>query len=76
MKAFMSPGRLVRLWRADVDVWDCEGVLVPVEVGTAGAVEACRCWRCGRLLTVLTVCFGWLGENGVRPECRGCAARG
>ena len=79
MMAMMDVSRLVRLYRADVDVMLMPGVEpVPVFHGTPGAREACRCWRCGRLLSVLTVRVDRFGvdREGVRPTCDGCAGAG
>lgn len=61
---------LVTTWRADVDVLVVTlfhgPVFVPVPIGTPDAVPACRCYRCGRLLTVDTV-----SADRVVPGCRG-----
>ena len=81
MKALMSPERLVRLFRADFDVTRVDGwggvVQVGVEPDTPGSEPACRCWRCGALLTAREVCVDEWGSAGcVRPACGECAARG
>ena len=79
MKAMMNVSRLVRLYRADMDVLLMPGAEpIPVYHGTPGGQEACRCWRCGRLLTVLTVRVGRYGVHGegLRPACDGCADGG
>lgn len=83
---------LVETYRADVDVydgvprwdrptWDRYGVLaVPLGEGK----PACRCFRCGRLLTVETLTVdriipgcqgGTYRRNNIRPECSECASK-
>lgn len=62
---------LVQTYRADVDVavleWAHSGSLpVPVLPGTEGAQPACRCYRCGALLTADT-----LTVDRIVPGCRG-----
>jgi 5-methylcytosine-specific restriction endonuclease McrA len=83
---------LVETYRADVDVydgiprWDRPiqdrfGVLtVPLGEG----LPACRCFRCGKLLTLETLTVdriipgcqgGTYRRNNIRPECSDCASR-
>jgi hypothetical protein len=64
---------LVATYRADVDVvllpgqyGELDTVLVTVPVGTEGALAACRCYRCGQLLTTETVTV-----DRIRPGCQG-----
>lgn len=78
---------LVETYRADVDVFVLGApmvpVVVPVDRGTEHAVRACRCYRCGSLLTTDTVTVdrivpGALGgtyrRNNIRPSCQPCAS--
>lgn len=74
---------LVETYRADVDVPDFEVEGYPLTVGVAlglGA-PACRCYRCGCLLTIDTVtvdriipgCYGGTyRRNNIRPACGPC----
>jgi 5-methylcytosine-specific restriction endonuclease McrA len=76
---------LVETYRADVDVIVVElfhgPLVVPVVLDTEGAEPACRCYRCGALLTADTVtvdrikpgCHGgtYRREN-IRPACGRC----
>lgn len=66
----MSALGLVLAHRADRDVVVIElfhgPLVVPVEPGTEGAEPACRCYRCGVLLTVATV------AGAHRPVCGTC----
>ena len=72
-----SPHLLISAFRADVDVLVVRGryarheqvVLVPVALGTEGAQQTCRCYRCGTLLTVETVLTDALMR---RPVCVLC----
>jgi hypothetical protein len=63
---------LVETYRADVDVQVIElfhgPLLVPVTAsqGADGAQPACRCYRCGALLTADTVTV-----DRIKPGCRG-----
>jgi hypothetical protein len=61
---------LVTTYRADQDVIVIElfhgPLVVEVEPGTEGAVAACRCYRCGVLLTTETVTV-----DRIRPGCQG-----
>lgn len=72
---------LVERYRADKDLivlaWSHSGSLpVEVDLGTEGAAMACRCYRCGRLLTAETVGMDGAGP-AARPICDGCmSARG
>lgn len=73
---------LVEMFRADKDLASIElfhGPLdLPVDRGSEGSRPACRCYRCGQLLTMATVrvhrqrSFG--GSQLVRPACQGCWA--
>lgn len=72
---------LVRTYRADCDVSMIIGLVFPVPIGTDGAVPACRCYRCGRLLTVDTVTVdrivpgcqgGTYRRSNIRPACGTC----
>ena len=78
---------LVSTWRADVDVLVVElfhgPVFVPVPIGSVGALPACRCYRCGRLLTEATVTVdrvvpgcrgGTYRRENIRPSCQACAS--
>lgn len=83
---------LVETYRADVDVydgvprwdrptWDRYGILaVPLGEG----LPACRCFRCGRLLTLETLTVdriipgcqgGTYRRSNIRPECSECASK-
>lgn len=61
---------LVETYRANVDVVAIElpygPVIVEVVIGTEGSESACRCYRCGVLLTVDTVTV-----DRIRPGCQG-----
>lgn len=77
---------LVATYRADVDVFEFvidgspmqrRSLTVPLGSGEA----ACRCYRCGVLLTVVTVTVdrikpgiegGTYRRNNIRPACGGC----
>lgn len=68
---------LVRTYRADRDVE------AAVEQGQYGSQPACRCYRCGALLTVDTVTVdrivpgckgGTYRRNNIRPSCSLCAS--
>ena len=76
---------LVETYRADVDVVVIDlpygPVVVDTVIGTEGAVAACRCYRCGVLLTADTVTVdrikpGALGgtyrRDNIRPACGRC----
>lgn len=77
---------LVRTYRADRDVVLIETSLpgpmvIPVLVGTEGAQPACRCYRCGVLLTAETVTAdrivpgcegGTYRRSNIRPACLTC----
>ncbi len=79
---------LIETYRADVDVLYVYGrfptdpaVVVPVQIGTEGAQPACRCYRCGCLLTVETVTVdriipgcrgGTYRRDNIRPACGSC----
>ncbi|MFT4288153.1 HNH endonuclease [Nocardioides sp.] len=75
---------LVQTYRADVDAGPIEGLFSkrfrPVARGTG--VPACRCYRCGRLLTVDTLSVdrikpgikgGTYRRDNIRPSCSPCA---
>jgi hypothetical protein len=61
---------LVDCYRADVDVIVIElaygPVLVAVDIATETSQPACRCYRCGVLLTADTVTV-----DRIKPGCRG-----
>jgi len=69
---------LIANYRADVDV----ATLCGVTAATAGGgFPACRCYRCGTLLTVETVTVdriipgcqgGTYRRNNIRPACARC----
>lgn len=72
---------LVQTYRADCDVSLVIGLVFPVALGTEGAEPACRCYRCGRLLTVETVTVdrivpgcqgGTYRRSNIRPACGTC----
>lgn len=74
---------LVLEFRADVDVWvhPITGLWVAVPRGTG--VPACRCYRCGVLLTAVTVFVdrrvpgakgGTYARNNIRPNCSPCSS--
>lgn len=81
---------LLETYRADVDVfdessWDRRTIqerdgtrTVPLGSG----VSACRCYRCGKLLTIETLTVdrivpgckgGTYARNNIRPSCSDCA---
>lgn len=61
---------LVETYRADVDVIAIDlfhgPLTIVVNRGTEGAEAACRCYRCGELLTSDTVTV-----DRIKPGCRG-----
>lgn len=77
---------LVETYRANRDVTIIRLVagtelVVDVNLGTEGAQSACRCYRCGLLLTVDTVTVdrilpgcrgGSYRRDNIRPCCSGC----
>lgn len=76
---------LVACFRANVDVVTIElfhgPMAVEVDLGTEGAQPACRCYRCGALLTVDTVTVdrikpgcqgGTYRRDNIRPACGPC----
>lgn len=78
---------LVKTFRANVDVLVVETWGGPVTIGvlpgTEGAHLACRCYRCGLLLTVQTVTVdrivpgcegGTYARGNIRPSCQPCAS--
>ena len=73
-RALMSAERLVRLFRADCDLYVSHGVSVPVLLGQGSGEPACRCYRCGRLLTAEMVRLDRYGvdQESVRPACEAC----
>lgn len=73
---------LVATFRADVDApaW-VPGIGLPRETAIGFGRPACRCYRCGRLLTVDTVSpdrivpgaeGGTYRRNNIRPACSDC----
>lgn len=72
---------LVTTYRADVDVSLIAGLVLGVVTGTEGAQPACRCYRCGHLLTVDTLTVdrikpgcqgGTYARSNIRPACSRC----
>lgn len=76
---------LVNTFRADVDVviHGLGAYIISTPVGSmvTGVVPACRCYRCGRLLTVDTVTAdriipgcqgGTYRRSNLRPACSTC----
>lgn len=72
---------LVTTYRADVDVSLIAGLVIGVVTGTEGAQPACRCYRCGHLLTVDTLTVdrikpgcqgGTYARSNIRPACSRC----
>lgn len=76
---------LVETYRANVDVIAIDlfhgPLVVEVVIGTEGAEPACRCYRCGQLLTVDTVTVdrikpgchgGTYRRDNIRPACGTC----
>lgn len=74
---------LVNVFRADVDVQTVYGRLDPGRGATllGNGEPACRCYRCGKLLTVDTVTVdriipgcqgGTYRRNNIRPACGTC----
>jgi hypothetical protein len=76
---------LVTCYRANRDVITIDlpygPVVVDVDPGTEGAQPACRCYRCGVLLTVDTVTVdrikpgcqgGTYRRDNIRPACGPC----
>lgn len=77
---------LVQTYRANVDVVVIQlragtELIVDVSHGTEGARTACRCYRCGLLLTVDTVTVdrikpgcqgGTYARTNIRPACGTC----
>jgi hypothetical protein len=72
---------LVETYRADVDVCVNHHVSTAVHVGCSETEPACRCYRCGDLLTVDTVSVdriipgcqgGTYRRNNIRPACLRC----
>lgn len=66
---------LVETYRADVDVTSEDGFFTQ---------PACRCYRCGELLTINTVTVdriipgcegGTYRRNNIRPACEGCNSK-
>lgn len=71
---------LVETFRADVDLDTVKGYACALGNG----IPACRCYRCGRLLTVDTVSpdrivpgceGGTYRRNNIRPACRPCQSK-
>lgn len=75
---------LVEHWRADVDLPPDDKTWILTTMVRGSGVPACRCWECGKLLTVKTVipdrivpgCEGgtYRREN-LRPHCKDCSER-
>ncbi|MEV6413879.1 HNH endonuclease signature motif containing protein [Kribbella sp. NPDC051718] len=72
---------LVETYRADVDLYvNTYGEFTPTEPSSV-SIHACRCYRCGELLTVDTVTVdriipgckgGTYRRNNIRPACGSC----
>jgi hypothetical protein len=70
---------LVETYRADVDlIWDTVRVVDQITTKVGAGMAACRCYHCGRLLTVDTVSVdriipgcqgGTYRRNNIRPVC-------
>jgi hypothetical protein len=78
-----SEAVLIENWRADRDVVlialrDGQHLAVDVNPGTEGAQPACRCYRCGTLLTADTVKVSRVrpGAGQIRPACEACNGEG
>lgn len=78
---------LVETYRADKDLvlisLPYGPVVVEVERGTEGAQPACRCYRCGVLMTADTLTVdrikpgcrgGTYRRENIRPSCQPCAS--
>lgn len=72
---------LVDTYRANVDLGHAFGGLIPIPVPAGTGEPACRCYRCGVLLTVATVSVdrrvpgcegGTYDESNIRPACSTC----
>lgn len=73
---------LLETYRADVDVYvNTYGETTPTEP-TSFSIRACRCYRCGCLLTYETLTVdriipgckgGTYRRNNIRPSCSSCA---
>lgn len=77
---------LVQTYRADKDLvvlsWGHDRSMpVEVQIGTEGGQPACRCYRCGQLLTTETVTVdriipgcqgGTYRRDNIRPACGAC----
>lgn len=76
---------LVSTFRADKDVDDLQHLRLPSDgVPLGQGTPACRCYRCGALLTVDTVWVdrivpgckgGTYARNNIRPACGPCQCR-
>jgi 5-methylcytosine-specific restriction endonuclease McrA len=70
---------LLETYRADVDALSDQ--LLPGACGLGEGVPACRCYRCGKLLTLVTLTVdrivpgcrgGTYRRTNVRPACSDC----
>ena len=75
---------LIETYEADTMVRWRFGKLVPCEPDHPDAQKACRCFRCGSLLTLETLTVdriipgcqgGTYRRNNIRPECSECASK-
>jgi 5-methylcytosine-specific restriction endonuclease McrA len=75
---------LIETYRADTDVRERFGELVPCEPDHPDAVTACRCYRCGTLCTFETVTVdriipgckgGTYKRSNIRPACGPCNSK-
>lgn len=76
---------LVETYRADVDVVSLDFPLpYPLHTTLGEGVSACRCYRCGVLLTAETVTVdrivpgcqgGTYRRDNIRPACMGCNSK-
>lgn len=73
---------LLETYRADVDLPDMPGVhFPPPDVPVGRGIPACRCYRCGCLLTIETLTVdrivpgckgGTYRRTNIRPACSDC----
>jgi hypothetical protein len=75
---------LLETYRADVDWFDFGHGSTTHGVPIGMGVPACRCYRCGKMLTIETLTVdriipgckgGTYRRNNIRPSCSDCANR-